>query len=52
MTMRHVDGVDMVVQHEAAFGVVHDFWVPSMTASIPLGWQYKRHRRIGLPAQA
>jgi hypothetical protein len=41
MTMRHVDGVDMVVQHEAAFGVVHDFWVPSMTASIPLGWQYK-----------
>jgi len=41
MTMRQVDGVDMVVQHEAAFGVVHDFWVPSMTASIPLGWQYK-----------
>jgi hypothetical protein len=52
MTMRHVDGVDMVVQHEAAFGVVHDFWVPSMTASIPLGWQYKRHRRVGLPSQA
>ena len=41
MTMRHVEGVDMVVQHEAAFGVVHNFWVPSMTASIPLGWQYK-----------
>jgi hypothetical protein len=41
MTMRQVDGVDMVIQHEAAFGVVHDFWVPSMTASIPLGWQYK-----------
>jgi hypothetical protein len=41
MTMRQVEGVDMVVQHEAAFGVVHDFWVPSMTASIPLGWQYK-----------
>jgi hypothetical protein len=39
--MRKVEGVDMVVQHEAAFGVVHDFWVPSMTASIPLGWQYK-----------
>lgn len=41
VTMRQVDGVDVVVQHEAAFGVVHDFWVPSMGASIPLGWQYK-----------
>ena len=40
-TMRNVEGVDMVIQHEAAFGVVHDFWLPSMTTSIPLGWQYK-----------
>lgn len=40
LTMQHMDGVDMVVQHEAAFGVVHDFWLPSMTASISLGWQY------------
>ena len=39
--MRNVEGVDMVIQHEAAFGVVHDFWLPSMTTSIPLGWQYK-----------
>lgn len=41
LTMRKVEGVDMVIQHEAAFGVVHDFWVPSMTASLPLDWQYK-----------
>ena len=41
LAMRQVEGVDMVIQHEAAFGVVHDFWVPSMTASLPLDWQYK-----------
>jgi hypothetical protein len=41
MTMRQVEGVDMVIQHEAAFGVVHDYWVPSMTASVPLQWQYR-----------
>jgi hypothetical protein len=41
MVMRNTEGVDMVIQHEAAFGVVHDFWVPSMTASIPLRWQYR-----------
>lgn len=40
-TMRSVNGVDMVIQHEAAFGVVHDFWVPSMTVSVPLKWQYR-----------
>jgi hypothetical protein len=41
MMIRNAEGVDMVVQHEAIFGVVHDFWVPSMTAPIPLKWQYK-----------
>ena len=41
VVMRNTEGVDMVIQHEAAFGVVHDFWVPSMTASVPLGWQYR-----------
>lgn len=40
-TIRNAQGVDLVIQHEAMFGVVHDFWVPSMTASIPLRWQYK-----------
>jgi hypothetical protein len=40
-TIRNAEGVDMVIQHEAMFGVVHDFWIPSMTASIPLQWQYK-----------
>lgn len=37
---RTVPGVTAVVQHEAAFGVVHDYWLPSMTALIPLQWQY------------
>jgi len=41
MVMRNTEGVDMVIQHEAAFGVVHDYWVPSMTASVPLQWQYR-----------
>lgn len=40
-TIRNAQGVDLVIQHEAMFGVVHDFWVPSMTAAIPLQWQYK-----------
>ena len=35
-----VEGVTAVVQHEAVFGVVHDFWVPSMSAAIPLQLQY------------
>jgi hypothetical protein len=35
-----VEGVTAIVQHEAAFGVIHDFWVPSMSAVIPLQLQY------------
>lgn len=41
LLLRRAAGVDMVVQHEAAFGVVHDYWLPSMTAGIPLGLQYR-----------
>jgi sulfotransferase len=44
---RDIPGVRAVVQHEAVFGVVHDFWVPSMSAVIPLGLQYKDV--IGVP---
>ena len=40
MIFRDVPGVKAVVQHEAVFGVVHDFWVPSMSAIIPLGYEY------------
>ena len=29
-----------VVQHEAALGVYHDHWVPSMSAVRPLGYEY------------
>lgn len=38
--VRGIEGVTAVVQHEAVFGVVHDFWVPSMSAAIPLQLQY------------
>jgi sulfotransferase len=32
-----VEGVTAVIQHEAAFGVFHDFWVAGMSAIVPLG---------------
>ena len=35
-----VDGVSAVVQHNASFGVYHDYWVPGMSAMIPLGYEY------------
>ena len=38
--VRGIEGVTAVVQHEAAFGVVHDYWVPSMSAVVPLQYQY------------
>ena len=34
-----VTGVSTVVQHEAAFGVYHDYWTPGMSAPIPLGFE-------------
>lgn len=41
MIFRQVEGVIAVVQHDAAHGVVHDFWVPSMSALLTLGFEYK-----------
>lgn len=38
---RDIPGVVAVIQHEAMFGVVHDFWCPSMSAVVPLGLEYK-----------
>ena len=38
--IRGIEGVTAVVQHEAVFGVVHDYWVPSMSAIVPLQYQY------------
>lgn len=40
MIARQVEGVTAVVQHEAVFGVVHDAWVPSMSAIPVLGYEY------------
>lgn len=34
-----VEGVSSVVQHEAMFGVYHDFWVAGMSALVPLGFE-------------
>lgn len=59
-----VDGVSAVVQHEATFGIYHDFFVQGMSAIVPLGLELEdisgkpyiakpttikgRKRRIGL----
>ena len=32
-----VEGVSAVVQHEATFGIYHDFWVSGMSSVVPLG---------------
>ncbi len=36
-----VEGVSAVVSHEAALGVYHDFWLPSMSAVVALGYEYE-----------
>ena len=33
-----VAGVSSVIQHEAVFGIYHDFWVAGMSAVVPLGF--------------
>ena len=38
---RNIKGVVAVVQHEAVFGVIHDFWVPSMSSPLLLNMEYK-----------
>lgn len=40
MVARQVDGVSAVVQHNVTYGVVHDAWIPSMSAAMILGLQY------------
>ncbi|NBS71666.1 hypothetical protein EBT31_22555, partial [bacterium] len=59
-----VEGVSAVIQHEASFGIYHDFYVQGMSAVVPLGLELNdlsgkpyitkpkvirgRRRRIGL----
>jgi len=38
---RDVEGVVAVCQSDAVYGVVHDFWVPSMSTIPLLGYEYK-----------
>ena len=33
----NVEGVSAVIQHEAVFGIYHDFWVAGMSSVVPLG---------------
>ena len=40
LLFRDIEGVIAVIQYEAIFGVVHDFWVPSMSATMPLNLSY------------
>ena len=35
------EGVSAIVQPEACLGVYHDFWLPSMSAIVPLKLEYK-----------
>ena len=37
--LRYAEAVDIVIQHEAACGVIHDFYLPAMSAPIQLGYQ-------------
>ena len=39
--MINVEGVSALCQHEAAMGVYHDYWTPSMSMVVPLGLEYK-----------
>lgn len=38
---RDVEGVVAVCQSDAAYGIVHDYWVPSMSTIPILGYEYK-----------
>lgn len=35
--LKDIAGVSAVVQHGAEYGVYHDYWLPAMSAPIPLG---------------
>ena len=35
--LKDIAGVSAVVQHGAEFGVYHDYWLPAMSAPVPLG---------------
>jgi len=37
--LRYADGVDVVIQHEADCGVLHDFYLPAMSAPIQFNYQ-------------
>lgn len=36
-----LDGVSACCQTNVNYGVYHDFWLPSMSAIVPLGYEYK-----------
>ncbi len=36
-----VEGVSAIIQHEACNGIYHDYWLPSMSAVVALGYDYE-----------
>jgi hypothetical protein len=40
-TLKDCPGVTAIIDHSAVGGVYHDYWVPSMSAILPLGLEYK-----------
>jgi hypothetical protein len=39
--LKDCEGVAAFAQTEAALGIYHDYWLPSMSAIVPLGYEYK-----------
>jgi hypothetical protein len=38
---RQMDDVKVVIQSDVIYGVVHDYWIPSMSSVVALGLEYK-----------
>ena len=36
-----MEHVSAVLEHGHVYAVYHDYWVPSMSAILPLGYEYK-----------
>jgi len=39
--LKDCEGVSAFAQTEAALGIYHDYWLPSMSAIVPLGYEYE-----------
>ena len=39
--LNQVKGLSAIVTHDSVLGVYHDFWIPGMSALVPLGYEYR-----------